>query len=72
MKSPPELSPRKQAARAAREERLAKALRANLRRRKEQARAQMGRAGAKPDPSASLSGGPLSGKSNRHGGTTAD
>jgi hypothetical protein len=40
MSRPPHLTPQKSAARAAREERLAKALRDNLRRRKEQARAQ--------------------------------
>jgi hypothetical protein len=40
MSKPPNLTPQKSAARAAREERLAKALRDNLRRRKEQARAQ--------------------------------
>jgi hypothetical protein len=65
MKQTPELTPRKQAERAARERRLAEALRANLGRRKEQARAQAGRA-------AGLSGEPLSGKNNAHGGTTAD
>ena len=74
MGSAPALSPRKQAERAARDARLAQALRANLRRRKEQARSQADRAGgtADADASATLSGGPLSSKSNRHGGTTAD
>jgi hypothetical protein len=40
---PPHFSPEKNAERAAREERLAKALRDNLRRRKDQARAQQER-----------------------------
>jgi hypothetical protein len=71
MGNPPDLTPHKQAERAAREERLARALRANLRRRKEQARAQSGRADAEADPAA-LSRGPLSSKSKRQGGTTAD
>ena len=65
-----DLSPRKRAARVAREQRLAAALRDNLRRRKEQAR---GRAEDTPaDASADLSSAPLSGKNHRHGGTTAD
>jgi hypothetical protein len=65
VKDLPELSARKEAERRARDQRLAEALRENLRRRKEQARAQAGRA-------TGLSGEPLSGKSNGHGGTTAD
>ena len=40
MSEPPPLSPARQAERAARDKRLAEALRANLRRRKEQARAR--------------------------------
>jgi hypothetical protein len=40
MRRDPDLAPRKSAARAARQERLAEALRENLRRRKEQARAK--------------------------------
>jgi hypothetical protein len=44
MAEPPQLSPKKSAERIARTERLAKALRENLRRRKEQARAQKQRA----------------------------
>jgi hypothetical protein len=40
MSEPPHLTPRKDTKRAAREERLAKALRDNLSRRKEQRRAQ--------------------------------
>ena len=44
----PDLTPRKRAERAARDERLAQALRENLRRRKEQARAQAERA-ARPE-----------------------
>jgi hypothetical protein len=71
MKSVPDLSPSKITARAARDERLAQALRDNLRRRKEQARAQADRGGSNAD-AAALSDGPLSDKSNRHGGTTAD
>jgi hypothetical protein len=84
------LSARKRAERASREERLAQALRDNLRRRKDQMRARDTRAAApdtspdilsEPDTSpdisnsgeaSGLSGGPLSTKSNRHGGTTAD
>jgi hypothetical protein len=65
MKHPPDISPRRQAEQAVRDRRLADALRANLARRKEQARAQARRA-------RSLSGEPLSGKSKGHGGTTAD
>jgi hypothetical protein len=72
MSTAPHLSPRKQAERAAREERLAQALRDNLRRRKEQARAQAERAAQPADVCDRLSGAPLSGKTNRHGGTTAD
>jgi hypothetical protein len=44
MAESPQLSPKKSAERTARTERLAKALRENLRRRKEQARAQQQRA----------------------------
>ncbi|MFZ3233789.1 MAG: hypothetical protein WA184_00275 [Stellaceae bacterium] len=65
MKDIPDFSPRKQAERAARERRLGEALRSNLRRRKEQARAQAGRGSG-------LSGEPLCGTSNGHGDTTAD
>jgi len=72
MKEPPTLSPRKQEERAAREERLAQALRNNLHRRKEQVRAQAGRATRPANIRDSLSGAPLSGKTDRHGGTTAD
>ena len=72
MNEPPSLSPRKQEERAARNERLAQALRDNLRRRKEQARVQAERAPHPADVRDGLSGAPLSGKTNRHGGTTAD
>jgi hypothetical protein len=72
MSNPPHLSPRKQAERAARDKRLARALRDNLRRRKGQTRAQNDPAGGNADTSTTLSGELLSGKSNRHGGTTAD
>ena len=40
MSEPPRLTPARQTERAARDKRLAEALRANLRRRKEQARAR--------------------------------
>jgi hypothetical protein len=70
-----DLSPRKRAERVAREEReerLAQALRENLHRRKEQARAQAERT-VKPNSAGNgLSDAPLSSKTNRHGGTTAD
>jgi hypothetical protein len=66
------LSARKRAERAAREERLAQALRDNLRRRKEQARAQRAGAAKPPDARADLSGAPLSSTTDRQGGTTAD
>jgi hypothetical protein len=68
----PHLSPRKQEERAARNERLAQALRDNLRRRKEHTRAQAERALQPADVRDGLSDAPLSGKINRHGGTTAD
>ena len=72
MKHYPDHSTRKEAQRTAREERLAQALRANLRRRKEQARAQANSAGGKPGPGTALSGRPLSGKSTGDGGIIAD
>jgi len=68
----PNLSPRKQAARTAREERLAQALRDNLRRRREQARAQAERVARSSDVCDDLSSAPHSSKTSRHGGTTAD
>ena len=72
MNNSPDLSPRKRAERALRDERLAQALRENLRRRKEQARAQAERT-AKPNNAANgLSGTPLSSKTDGDGGTTAD
>ena len=72
MSKAPDLSPRKRAERALRDERLAQALRENLRRRKEQARAQAERDG-KPNRAASgLSGAPLSSKTDGDGGSTAD
>jgi hypothetical protein len=72
MNKTPDISPRKRAERALRDERLAQALRENLHRRKEQARAQAERAG-KPDTAGNgLSGAPLSSKTDRNGGTTAD
>ena len=48
MAQPPQPGAKRSAERAAREERLAKALRDNLRRRKEQARAEQRRAAALP------------------------
>jgi hypothetical protein len=70
MREGPKLPGRKQAERAAREARLATALRENLRRRKEQARAQAARrASAEAD---GLSGTPLSSKSRSGGKDTAD
>jgi hypothetical protein len=72
MNESPYLSPRKRAERAARDKRLAQALRDNLRRRKERARAQAERAAQPADVVDSLSGAPLSSKTNCHGGTTAD
>lgn len=62
-------SPRTEAQRIARDERLARALRDNLKRRKEQARAQAGSAGERD---AALSSEALSSKSTRRGGATAD
>jgi hypothetical protein len=63
---------RKQAERAARDERLRRALRENLHRRKEQARTRAGPPAQPAEAIGSLSGAPLSSKTNRHGGTTAD
>ncbi len=72
MKKHPGLSPSKARARTEREARLTRALRDNLRRRKEQARVQAERdrdAGLSP----ALSDGPLSSKTDRRGGaSTAD
>lgn len=70
MKQYPDRSTRKEAQRTAREERLAQALRANLRRRKEQARAQAITAGG--SPATALSDRPLSSKSTDDGGTIGD
>jgi hypothetical protein len=72
MNEPEDLSPRKREERAARNERLAQALRDNLRRRKEQARVQAERASQPADIRDGLSDAPLSGKTDRHGGVTAD
>ncbi len=65
MRSSPTRTPSTAAERAARDARLAKALRDNLRRRKEQA-------AARPAKPAGLSGGALSGTKNDRGGETAD
>ena len=72
MREGPRLSGRKQAARAAQEARLAAALRDNLRRRKEQARAQTARREAASGEAPGLSGTPLSSKSQGDGKDTAD
>jgi hypothetical protein len=71
MSDTPRLSPHKEAERAARDERRARALRDNLYRRKEQARArtQPGE-GDVESAAASLSEGPPSGKSGSDAGTT--
>jgi hypothetical protein len=71
MREGPTLSGRKEALRAAREARLAAALRENLRRRKEQARAQRAQREA-AGAADGLSGGPLSSKSRDGGEDTAD
>lgn len=76
MSNSADLAKRKREERLARDERLAAALRDNLRRRKDQARARDARAAVIGTSNASgacgLSGDPLSTTSNRHGGTTAD
>ncbi len=51
MPDDPHLTPARRAERAARDKRLAEALRANLRRRKEQVRARKGEAAAPSDKS---------------------
>jgi hypothetical protein len=71
MKSPTDHPPRKQTARAARDQRLARALRENLRRRKEQARAIAGAAGDRGRASI-LSGTALSSTSDGDDETTAE
>jgi hypothetical protein len=71
MKQRPDLSPRKEAERIARTQRLARALRDNLQRRKDQARAQAAAAGEAQAP-ASLSDEGLSSKSSPHGGMPVD
>jgi hypothetical protein len=65
MNNSPTLTSAKAAEHAARDERLAKALRDNLRRRKEQA-------AGRPAKPAVLSGGALSSKNDDRGGETAD
>jgi hypothetical protein len=72
MKNPPDLSAGRAAVRAARDQRLARALRENLRRRKEQARAQADPGEDDAASSPALSGGAVSGTNHRRGGTTAD
>jgi hypothetical protein len=65
MRNSPTLSPEKAAERKARQERLAQALRENLRRRKEQGAARRG-------PAAGLSGTAPSGKSRRRSEAPGD
>jgi hypothetical protein len=72
MRNGPVLNPRKEAERAARDERLGRALRDNLRRRKDQARVQAGGTRGDADTSTTLSGERLSSKSSGHGGPAAD
>jgi hypothetical protein len=72
MKGNPDLSTGKAAARAERDERLARALRENLHRRKVQARAQKDRAGGDSTASPALSENPVSGTNRCRGSTTAD
>jgi hypothetical protein len=72
MREPPKLTPGKRAERAARDARLAAALRANLQRRKEQVRARSA-GGATPGAAAGgLSGAPRSSKSGSDGEEIAD
>jgi hypothetical protein len=70
MRKIPDLSLRKETDRALRNRRLGRALRENLRRRKLQTRARDERGAGSAGPG--LSDAPVSGKSDRHGGTTAD
>ena len=72
MKGNPDLSAGKMAARAERDERLARALRENLHRRKVQARAQKHRAGGDSTASPALSESPVSSTNRCRGSTTAD
>jgi hypothetical protein len=72
MKRSPNPSAGKAASRAQQQQRLAQALRENLRRRKLQARAQADIAGEPDRPAPALSGGPVSTTNDRRGGTTAD
>jgi hypothetical protein len=72
MREGPNLTGGKRADRAARDARLAAALRDNLRRRKEQARAQAASREARGGAEAGLSGAALSGKSRYRGEDIAD
>jgi hypothetical protein len=72
MRARPNLTPENQADRAGRDARLAAALRDNLRRRKEQARAQAASRQARGGAEAGLSGTALSGKSRCRGEDIAD
>ena len=72
MREGPNLTGGKRADRAARDARLAAALRDNLRRRKEQARAQTARRDGQRGVPPGLSGTALSSKSRYRGDDTAD
>ena len=72
MKRTPDLSAGKAAARAERDQRLARALRENLHRRKAQARAQQDRAEGGGAAAPALSEGPVSATNRCRGSTTAD
>jgi hypothetical protein len=72
MREGPKLSVRKEAQRAARDARLAAALRQNLRRRKEQSRAQAADRAAGGEAPADLSGKPPSSKRGGAGEDIAD
>ena len=72
MKRAPDLSADKAAARAERDERLARALRENLHRRKAQARGPRNRPEGGGAPSPGLSESPVFTTNRCRGGTTAD
>jgi len=72
MREGPKLTASRKADRAGRDARLAAALRDNLRRRKEQARAQAASREARDGAAAGLSGTALSGKSRYRGEDIAD
>jgi hypothetical protein len=72
MREPPKLTPEKRAEHAARDARLAAALRANLRRRKEQARARSAGGAGRGTAAGGLSEAPRSSKSGSDGEEIAD